>query len=139
MIGTLETGGDVNATGVVCDGAGNCLDTVDTDTTYTAGNGLTLVSDEFSAGTINKENITNVGTLSFDWADSEVVDTITASNYLLLAGGSMTGALTSTSSINSSQGMAITLENKTFCWGVTCNVCEYFNGTHQVTESPCSI
>ncbi|MEX0877780.1 MAG: tail fiber domain-containing protein, partial [Candidatus Spechtbacterales bacterium] len=38
--------------------------------------------------------LAGTGTLGFTWGDSEISDTITASNYLPLAGGTLTGALT---------------------------------------------
>ncbi|MCH7759191.1 hypothetical protein IID20_02455, partial [Patescibacteria group bacterium] len=54
---------------------------------------------------IEKGEIANSGTLSFDWADSEISNTITASNYLLLTGGTLSGAL----SIQSSLGIDLEL------------------------------
>jgi len=60
-----------------------------TDTTYTAGNGLTLVGTVFDVGSIDKVNITDVGALSFDWIDSEVADDIT-----LASGANKDGSVT---------------------------------------------
>ncbi len=68
-----------------------------TSTDLIAGTGLTLTGSTLSndLGTaIEKGEISNSGTLSFDWADSEVANDITASNYLPLAGGTITGDLT---------------------------------------------
>ena len=53
------------------------------------GSGLTNITT--SSTNVLKSGITNSGTLGFDWADSEVADTITATNYLLLSGGTMSG------------------------------------------------
>ena len=59
-------------------------------------------------------------------------------DYLSLVGGTLTGDLVGTN-VNATLGISITAENKTLCWGTACEVCEYYNGTHQVKESPCSI
>ncbi len=54
----------------------------DQNTTYTAGTGITISSNTISStlGTaIEKGELANSGTLSFDWADSEVADDLTIS------------------------------------------------------------
>ena len=68
------------------------------DTAYSWGNPsgvyqpLEGTLTDIADGTI-AENLVNTAN---PWADDEVVDTITASNYLLLAGGSMTGDINMT-------------------------------------------
>jgi hypothetical protein len=58
-------------------------------------------------------------------------------DYLPLAGGTMTGDLLTTW-VNVSVGVSL-LDNDIICYGSSCDVCEYFNGTHQVKESPCGV
>jgi hypothetical protein len=119
---TEENAGTIHATNYV-----------DNNTTYTAGNGLTLAGTSFSinfardntwtgtqtfnwlsattsldywfnnsGGVTGNSNIVTVGTIGTGtWegtaiADAYVADDITASNYLPLTGGTLTGAATST-------------------------------------------
>ena len=63
-------------------GSGTLSWVTDQDTTYSAGTGITISSNAISSalGTaVEKGEITNSGTLSFDWADSEIADDLTIS------------------------------------------------------------
>ena len=66
------------------------------DTNFAVSGGLTLTDDTVdypAQPTITKSNISDTGTLGFDWGDSEVADDITVTSYLLLSGGNVTGVL----------------------------------------------
>ncbi len=56
-----------------------------------------------------KSDLANSGTLGFEWADGEVADNITASNYLPLAGGVLVGTI----NYSPDTGVILSLDGKT--------------------------